>query len=260
MKLENCSAIVTGGAGGLGRASVQALASAGVQVVIADLDEQRGKEMEQSLDHVAFAKTDVTDEASVLAAIDRAYELAPLRVVNLAHGAVGGLTRIVKSDGTPHNYADYKRTVDVYLNGSFNVLRLTAAAMAKNEPIEDGERGVVVMTASIAGLEATVGQASYATAKGGIIALTLAAARDLAVIGLRVVSIAPGTFTTPAYGMSAEELDEIWGPRVPFPGRMGRAPEYASMMLEICRNSYVNGEVIRIDGAMRFGPRYPKPS
>jgi NAD(P)-dependent dehydrogenase (short-subunit alcohol dehydrogenase family) len=260
MNLENCSAIVTGGIGGLGRASVEALAGAGVHVVIADLDEVRGVEFASSVGNATFVKTDVTDEASVLVAIDAAYQQAPLRIVNLAHGAVGGLTRIVKSDGTPHNYEDYKRTVDVYMNGSFNVLRLTAAAMAKNDPIEDGERGVVVMTASIAGFEATVGQASYATAKGGIIALTLAAARDLSVTGIRVASIAPGTFTTPAYGMSGEELDEIWGPRVPFPHRMGQTPEYASLMMEIIRNSYLNGDVFRIDGGMRFGPRYPKPS
>ena len=260
MELDHCSAIVTGGAGGLGRASVEALAAAGVKVVIADLDEKRSAELVDSLEGVVFHRTDVTDEASVLGAIDAAVSLAPLRVVNLAHGAVGGLTRIVKSDGSPHDYDDYKRTVDVYLNGSFNVLRLTAAAMAKNEPLEFGERGVVVMTSSIAAYEGTVGQAAYTVAKGGISALTLVAARDLAVIGVRVASIAPGTFTTPAYGMSSEELDEIWGPRVPFPPRMGRTPEYASVMMEIVRNSYLNGETIRVDGAMRFGPRYPRPS
>jgi NAD(P)-dependent dehydrogenase (short-subunit alcohol dehydrogenase family) len=234
---------------------------AGVKVVIADRDADGGKQLADSIGGASiFADTDVTDEDSVLNAIDKAYSLGPLRVVNMAHGASGGLTRIVKADGSPHNYSDYKRTVDVYLNGSFNVLRLTAAAMAKNEPLEFGERGVIVMTSSIAGTEGTVGQASYAAAKGGINGLTLVAARDLAVIGVRAASIAPGTFTTPAYRKSDAELQDIWGPRVPFPPRMGRPSEYASLMLEICRNSYINGDIFRIDGGMRFGPLYPRPS
>jgi NAD(P)-dependent dehydrogenase (short-subunit alcohol dehydrogenase family) len=261
MELAGTSALVTGGAGGLGEACVRGLVDAGVKVVIADRDSIRGKALAESLEGWAvFVDTDVTDEDSVSKAIEQAYALGSLRIVNMAHGASGGLTRIVKADGSPHNYADYKRTVDVYLNGSFNVLRLTAAAMAKNEPLEYGERGVVVMTASIAGFEGTVGQGAYAAAKGGIIGLTLVAARDLAVIGVRVMTIAPGTFTTPAYRKTDDELEEIWGPRVPFPPRMGRPGEYARLLLEICRNSYLNGEIIRIDGAMRFGPRYPRPS
>ena len=261
MKIEGSIALVTGGAGGLGRASVQALVEAGARVVIADRDADRGEALAQELDgRAVFVATDVTDEDSVANAVERAAELGDLRIVNIVHGAGGGLTRIVKSDGEPHNYADYKRTIDIYLNGSFNVLRLAAARIAGNEELEGGERGSIVMTASIAGYEGTIGQAAYAAAKGGILGLTLVAARDLAVVGVRVNSIAPGTFTTPAYNKSDAELNEIWGPRVPFPPRMGQAPEYASMMLELVRNGYMNGETVRVDGAMRFGPKYPRPS
>jgi NAD(P)-dependent dehydrogenase (short-subunit alcohol dehydrogenase family) len=259
MKLDGAVAIVTGGAGGLGEATTRRLVDEGVRVVIADYDPVKGDKLQAELDGKAlFVQTDVTSTEQVNAAIDAALGLGPLRIVAVCHGAGGGGTRTVKSDGTPHDFDAYKRTIDVYLNGTFNVLRLSAAAMGKLEPLEEGERGVIVLTASIAGYEGTIGQIAYASAKGGVIGMTIVAARDLSALGIRVATIAPGTFVTPAYRQSPEELEAMWGPHIPFPKRMGRPPEYASMVAEICRNSYVNGEVIRIDGAIRFQPRYPR--
>jgi NAD(P)-dependent dehydrogenase (short-subunit alcohol dehydrogenase family) len=260
MKLDGSVAIVTGGAGGLGEAATRQLTAEGCRVVIADYDPDKGKKLQEALgeDKAVFRQTDVTDTPQVLAAIDSALALGPLRVVAICHGAGGGGTRTVQADGSPHDYDAYRRTIEVYLNGTFNVLRLTAAAMGKLDPLEEGERGVIVLTASIAGYEGTIGQVAYAAAKGGVIGMTLVAARDLAVLGIRVAAIAPGTFVTPGYRQTPEELEAMWGPHVPFPKRMGRPAEYASMLAEICRNSYVNGEVIRIDGAIRFQPRYPR--
>ncbi len=145
-----------------------------------------------------------------------------------------------------------------YLVGTFNVLRLAAAAIGRSEPLADGERGVVINTASIAGYEGTIGTVAYASAKGGVIGMTIAAARDLAVVGIRVVTIAPGTFRTPAYGADPDAVEALWAPAVPFPKRMGQPDEYARLVRCICENTYLNGEVIRIDGAIRFGPRGPR--
>jgi NAD(P)-dependent dehydrogenase (short-subunit alcohol dehydrogenase family) len=142
--------------------------------------------------------------------------------------------------------------------GTFNVLRLAAEAIGRTEPLTDGERGVIINTASIAGYEGTIGQVAYASAKGGVIGMTLVAARDLAVVGIRVMTIAPGTFITPAYGMEPEQVEAMWAPVVPFPKRMGRPEEYADLVECICENPYLNGEVIRIDGAIRFGPKSPR--
>lgn len=260
MKLEGAVAMVTGGAGGLGEATVRRLVDEGMRVLIVDRDEDKGTALTAQLgERAVFAAADVTDETQVQAAVDAATALGALRVVAICHGAGGAGTRTVKSDGTPHDFTAYKRTIEVYLSGSFNVLRLAAATMAKQDPLDtDGERGVIVLTASIAGYEGTIGQIAYASAKGGVIGMTLVAARDLAVLGIRVATIAPGTFVTPAYSQTPEQLEEIWGPKVPFPRRMGRPDEYASVLAEICRNSYLNGEVIRVDGAIRFGPRYPR--
>jgi len=258
MELDGAAALVTGGAGGLGEATVRRLSAAGARVVVADLATDRGRALADELGTAEFVETDVTSEESVSRALERAATLGPVRVAVAVHGGFGGGGRTLKADGTPHSLDDYRKVLDHYLVGTFNVLRLSAAAISTTEPLEGGERGVIVNTASIAGYEGTIGQVAYASAKGGVIGMTLTAARDLAVVGIRVVTVAPGTFATPAYGMPEDQLDAIWGPAVPFPKRMGRPAEYAQLVEAICENPYLNGEVIRIDGAIRFGPKSPR--
>jgi NAD(P)-dependent dehydrogenase (short-subunit alcohol dehydrogenase family) len=249
MDLSNASVIVSGGAGGLGEATVRAFAARGVATVIADLDDDRGQALASELSEtVRYVRTDVTDEASTLAAIAAANEMAPLRVSVAAHGAGAAVGRIVNRDGEPLALEGFRRTVDVYLTGTFNLLRLAAASMSRSEPDDDGNRGVLISTASIAAYEGQIGQAA-------VVGLTLSAARDLAAAGVRVVTIAPGTFFTPAFRLPEEEAQKHWGVNVPFPNRMGRPAEYASLVEHIAANDYLNGEVIRLDGAIRFGPK-----
>jgi NAD(P)-dependent dehydrogenase (short-subunit alcohol dehydrogenase family) len=256
MDLSNASVIVSGGAGGLGEATVRAFAARGVATVIADLDDDRGQALASELSEtVRYVRTDVTDEASTLAAIAAANEMAPLRVSVAAHGAGAAVGRIVNRDGEPLGLEGFRRTVDVYLTGTFNLLRLAAASMSRSEPDGDGNRGVLISTASIAAYEGQIGQAAYAAAKAGVVGLTLSAARDLAAAGVRVVTIAPGTFFTPAFRLPEDEAQKHWGVNVPFPNRMGRPAEYASLVEHIAANDYLNGEVIRLDGAIRFGPK-----
>ncbi|MGH3247091.1 MAG: SDR family NAD(P)-dependent oxidoreductase, partial [Trebonia sp.] len=188
----------------------------------------------------------------VAAAVAAAVELGPLRVGVVVHGGPAAGRRIVNRKGEHYPLETFRRTIDVFLGGTYNVLSQAAAAMTGNDPLDSGQRGVVITTASIAGFEGQVGQTDYAAAKGGVISLTLTAARDLAPSGVRVMSIAPGTFFTPAYGMSEQEAQAKWGPGVPNPKRMGRADEYARLAMHIVDNDYLNGEVIRIDGALRF--------
>jgi NAD(P)-dependent dehydrogenase (short-subunit alcohol dehydrogenase family) len=259
MQISGAAAVVTGGAGGLGEATVRRLVGAGAGVVIADLAADRGAALARELGPAAvFAETDVTSEESLEAALEQAKALGPVRIAVAVHGGFGGGGRTLRADGTPHAIDDFRRVIEHYLVGMFNVDRLAAAAISDSEPDDDGERGVIVNTASIAGYEGTIGQVAYAAAKGGVIGMTLAAARDLAVVGIRVMTIAPGTFLTPAYGMAPEQLQEMWGPAVPFPKRMGEPAEYAQLVQSICENTYLNGEVIRIDGAIRFGPKGPR--
>ena len=252
MQLEGSSALVVGGAGGLGAATVRRLVAAGSKVVIADLAEETGKALADELGgHAVFVSTDVLDEASVNNAIAVASEMGPLRVSVDTHGGPGG-GRTIDRDGNPLAFADFTKVIQIFLNGTFNVLRLAAAAMSKTEPQETGERGVIVNTASIAGYEGTIGQIAYGAAKGGIIGMTLPAARDLSVVGIRVGTIAPGVFATPAYGRALDSVEAEWSPVVPFPKRMGRPDEYAAMAMAIIENPYFNGEVIRLDAALRF--------
>jgi NAD(P)-dependent dehydrogenase (short-subunit alcohol dehydrogenase family) len=171
------------------------------------------------------------------------------------HGGPAGGGRIVGKDGSPMPLDAFTKTIESYLTWTFNVLRLTAAAIARQEPLEEGGRGVIINTASIAAYEGQVGQLPYAAAKGGVVGMTLVAARDLSPLGIRVVTIAPGTINTPAYGKAADQLEEYWGKQVPFPKRMGRSTEYAQLALAIAENDYLNGEVIRLDGALRFPPK-----
>lgn len=254
MQITGSSAIVVGGTGGLGEATVRRLHAAGAQVVVADVNDEKGKELASELG-IRYVHTDATSEESVNAAIAEAQSLAPLRISVDTHGgpATGG--RLIGKDGSPISLDGFRTTIEFYLTAVFNVLRLSAAAIAKSEPLEEGARGVIVNTASIAGYEGQIGQLPYSAAKGGVIGMTLVAARDLSPLGVRVVTIAPGTVNTPAYGKAADQLEQYWGPQIPFPKRMGRSTEYAQLAQSIIENDYLNGEVIRLDGALRFPPK-----
>jgi NAD(P)-dependent dehydrogenase (short-subunit alcohol dehydrogenase family) len=187
--------------------------------------------------------------------MEEAAAQGPLRISVDAHGGPASGGRLIGKTGEPLDLAGFKTTIEVYLTGVFNVLRLAAAAIAKQEPADGGDRGVIVNTASIAAYEGQIGQLPYAAAKGGVVSMTLVAARDLSPLGIRVVTIAPGTFLTPAYGKAGDQLEAYWGPQVPHPKRMGQSPEYAGLVQHICENGYLNGEVIRLDGGLRFPPK-----
>jgi NAD(P)-dependent dehydrogenase (short-subunit alcohol dehydrogenase family) len=257
MKLNGTAAIISGGASGLGEATARELASAGSRVVVADLNEERGKNIASELGGL-FVKTDVSDEQSVQAAVDAAAGLgAPLRVVVSCAG-VGWAARTVMRDGSPHDLAAYRRVIDINLIGTFNLMRIGAAAIAKTEPADaDGQRGVVINTASVAGIEGQTGQVAYSASKGGIIGMTVPAARDLAAIGVRVNTIAPGIIDTPIYGSgeTAEEFKKKLIAPVAFPKRLGTAAEFAHLARALIENDYMNAEVIRFDGGIRFQPK-----
>jgi NAD(P)-dependent dehydrogenase (short-subunit alcohol dehydrogenase family) len=253
MQISGSSAVVVGGAGGLGEATVRRLHAAGAKVVIADLADDKGKELAGELG-ARYVRTDATNTDNVQSALAEAESLAPLRISVDAHGGPASGGRLVGKDGSPLDLDGFKTTIDVYLTGVFNVMRLSAAAMAGQEPV-DGARGVIINTASIAAYEGQIGQLPYAAAKGGVVSMTLVAARDLSPLGIRVVTIAPGTFLTPAYGQAGDQLEAYWGPQVPFPKRMGRSAEYGAFVQSIVENDYLNGEVIRLDGALRFPPK-----
>ena len=224
MEISGSAALVTGGAGGLGEATVRRLVAAGAKVVIADLAKEKAEALAKELGSAAeFVETDVTSEESVKNALDRAAGLGPVRVAVAVHGGFGGGGRTLKSDGNPHGLEDFRKVIDHYLVGTFNVLRLSAAAISKSEPREDGERGVIINTASIAAYEGTIGQVAYASAKGGVVGMTLTAARDLAVVGIRVVTIAPGTFITPGLRGGARSGGGDVGPGRTLPQADGAA-------------------------------------
>lgn len=247
-------ALVTGGGSGLGAATVRRLAAAGTGVVICDLPSSAGKAIADELgDRVVFVPADVTDEAAVTAALDAAAELGDLRVVVTCAG-VATPGRIVGRKG-PLPLATFRQVVEVNLVGTFNVVRLAAERMAALEPGADGDRGVVVMTASIAAYDGQIGQAAYAASKGGIVGLTLTAARDLADKAIRVVTIAPGTMETPMLAGLPEEARTVLEQQVPYPSRLGRPDEYAALVAHILDNQLLNGEVVRLDGALRMPPR-----
>ncbi|MEU4810120.1 SDR family NAD(P)-dependent oxidoreductase [Nocardia fluminea] len=254
MEISGSTAIVVGGTGGLGAATVRRLHAAGAKVVVADVADDKGKELEDELG-IRYVRTDATSEESVRAAIEEAQSLGPLRISVDTHGGPASGGRLVGKDGTPLALDGFRTTIEFYLTAVFNVLRLSAAAIAKQEPLDEGSRGVIVNTASIAAYEGQIGQLPYAAAKGGVVAMTLVAARDLSPLGIRVVTIAPGTFNTPAYGKAAAQLEAHWSTQVPHPKRMGRSPEYGQLVQSIIENDYLNGEVIRLDGALRFPPK-----
>jgi len=256
MELSGSVAIVTGGAGGLGEASVREFAAAGAKVVIADLSDDKGKALADELgEGVVYHRTDVLDDDAVLGAIEAGRALGAVRFLVTAHGGYGVAERVVGRGAKPAGREGFEKTVALYLTGTYNVLRLVAAEISEQEPDEDGGRGAVVTTASIAAFEGQIGQSSYAAAKGGVVGLTLAAARDLSSVGVRICCIAPGTFLTPAMERVGEEALAVFGATVPFPKRLGKPAEYAKLARHICENPYLNGEVIRIDGAQRFQPK-----
>ena len=254
MEITDAAAVVSGGASGLGEAAARMLAGAGVSVTILDRDTARGEEVASSIGG-RFVVCDVTDEAQVGAAVDAAAGgAAPLRIaVNCA--GIGPAARVVGRDGRPHPLDVYERVIAVNQVGTFNVLRIAAAAMARTDPLADGERGVIVNTASIAAYEGQVGQIAYSASKGAIVAMTLAAARDLASVGVRVCTIAPGTFETPLLATLPEATREVLAKQVVFPVRLGRPSDFAHLLRAIVENSYLNGETIRLDGALRMPPR-----
>jgi NAD(P)-dependent dehydrogenase (short-subunit alcohol dehydrogenase family) len=254
MKLSRSSTVVTGGASGLGLATAQRLLADGAQVVIVDLPSSDGHKIGQTLGEGArFAPADVTDDAQMSAALDMAEESGPLRAVVHCAGR-GGALRILDREGQAANRALFEEVVRVNLIGTFNVLRLAAARMAKAEPMEE-ERGVIVLTASIAAYEGQIGQVPYASSKAGIVGMTLVAARDLASRQIRVCTIAPGVFDTPILARLPENVRAALGKAVPHPSRLGRAPEFAMLAAHIIENPMINGETIRLDGAMRMTAR-----
>ena len=256
MDLTGRSAMVTGGAGGLGGATVRRLAASGVGVVVFDRAAEAAEKLVAELDGPGAACAgDVNDDADVGRAIEAATALGPLSiVVNVAGGGVGG-GRTVGRDGTPHDKAAFVGTMEMNAFGTFNVTRLAAAAMAANEPDEHGQRGVVVNTASIAGMEGQTGQLAYAAAKAAILGMTLPLARDLAALGIRVCAIAPGTMGTPLMLSVPEQMRDHLVASIVFPKRMGRPEEFALLVESIAINPYLNGENIRLDGALRFPPK-----
>jgi NAD(P)-dependent dehydrogenase (short-subunit alcohol dehydrogenase family) len=255
MNIQDKTFIVTGGASGLGRAAVEALLAAGGRAVIVDVNAETGRAAEQALGtHVRFAQADVTSETDVNAAVE------------LARSAFGGLDGVVNAAGIgpaakvlgkngPHALDLFERTIRINLVGTFNVIRLSAAAMAQNTPDASGERGVIINTASIAAFDGQIGQPAYAASKAGIVGLTLPVAREFAAIGIRVVTIAPGIFDTPLLAALPEAARVSLGQQVPFPSRLGRPAEYAALARHVIENEMLNGEVIRLDGALRMAPR-----
>lgn len=257
VQVQGSAAVVTGGASGLGEATVRALAAAGARVVIADLQEERGLALAAQTG-ASFVRTDVTDHYDVAAAVDHAGGLAPLRMlVNCAGIGVG--RRTVGRDGryeSAHPLDLFQKVLAVNLVGTFNCIRLATSAMSRLDPLPDGERGAVVSTASIAAWDGQVGQAAYSASKGGIVAMTLPIARDLAVVGIRVNTIAPGLVDTPIYGSGepAEQFRARLSGDLLFPARFGRPGEFAEMVLACLTNTYLNGATIRLDGGTRLGP------
>ncbi len=254
MEIKDAVAVVTGGASGLGLATTKRLLDAGAQVVVLDL---RGEEAVRELgDRAHFAQTDVTDEAGVAKALDKAESLGPLRIVVNCAGT-GNAVRVLGRDGVFPLDA-FRKVVDINLVGTFNVLRLAAERISKTEPVgpsDTPERGVIVNTASVAAFDGQIGQAAYSASKGGVVGMTLPIARDLASHLIRVVTIAPGLFDTPLLAGLPEPARESLGKQVPHPSRLGKPDEYGALAVHIIENPMLNGEVIRLDGAIRMAPR-----
>jgi 3-hydroxyacyl-CoA dehydrogenase / 3-hydroxy-2-methylbutyryl-CoA dehydrogenase len=253
MGIKGAGALVAGGASGLGAATSRALAEAGARVVIADLNAEKGEALAGEIG-ATFLAADVTDADAVGAAVEQAASADGGLRVSVCCAGIGWAERVAHKGG-PHNLEYFSNVVKVNLIGSFNVLRLAADSMSANKPDAEGERGVCVNTASIAAYDGQIGQIAYAASKGGIVGMTLPAARDMASRGVRVMTIAPGLFDTPLLAALPEEARTALGAGIPFPSRLGRPDEYARMVLEIAANPMLNGETIRLDGALRMPPK-----
>ncbi len=254
MDVVGVAAVVTGGASGLGAATATALAGRGAYVTILDLDDGKGTALAESLPGSMYVRCDVTDPDGVQHAVEVASEAGPLRVaVNCAGIAIGA--RTVDRDGNPADLDAFMNVVTVNLVGTYNVARVAAAAMARTEPLAHGERGVIINTASVAAFDGQIGQTAYAASKGGVVGMTLPLARDLAGIGVRVNTIAPGIIDTPLLGSLNEDIRAALAAGVPFPQRLGTPEDYAELAMSLIANGYMNGETIRMDGALRMPPR-----
>jgi NAD(P)-dependent dehydrogenase (short-subunit alcohol dehydrogenase family) len=255
MEMKGIGALVSGGSSGLGGACVRRLVGGGARVVIADLNQETGEKLAAEVGaNARFVKTDVTDEKSVQAAVDIAVKQFGGLRLSIQCAGIAVAERLLGKNG-PHALATFSKVIGVNLTGTFNVMRLAAEAMTRNQPNAAGERGVIVNTASIAAFEGQIGQVAYAASKGGVAALTLPVARELARVGIRVMTIAPGTFDTPLLAGLPEAARQSLGQQVPFPSRLGRPEEFAALVAHIIENEMLNGEVIRLDGALRMGPK-----
>lgn len=253
MDINGQVAIITGGASGLGAATAQAFVTAGAKVALLDINLAAAQQVADKLGGIAV-KCDVTNDQSAADALSEVQKKYGIGRVLVNCAGVGPPKRIVGRDG-PMPLADYKKVIEINLIGTFNMMRLFAAALSKAEPLAGGERGVIISTASVAAFEGQIGQAAYSSSKGGVVALTMPAAREFAQFGIRVMTIAPGIFHTPMLDALPEEAQKSLGASVPFPPRLGRPEEYADLAMFIVRNGYMNGETIRIDGALRMAPR-----
>jgi NAD(P)-dependent dehydrogenase (short-subunit alcohol dehydrogenase family) len=253
MQLNGTSAIVTGGASGLGAGTARALGGLGVRCVVFDKNESGAKEVASEIGGVGVGG-DVTDPEDCQRAVAEAASAGTLRIaVNCA--GTGWIGRVVNRDGTPHDPKAFETILRINTIGTFNVMSRAAAAISTTEPGDDGERGVIVNTASVAAFDGQIGQLAYSASKGAVVGMTLPAARDLSVVGIRVVTIAPGLFDTPLLGMLPEEQRDQLGQSVLFPKRLGRPDQYGQLVVQIVQNSYLNGEVIRLDGGIRMPPK-----
>ena len=253
MEISGVAAIVTGGASGLGEATARQLAERGAKVVVVDMQDDKGEPVAKELEGV-YVHADVTNTEEVQAAVDAAVELGPLRVlVNCA--GIGWAQRTVGRGGEPHDLGAFEKVVAVNLVGTFNCIRLAASAMSETDPLDHDERGAIVNTASVAAFDGQIGQASYSASKGGVVGMTLPIARDLAAVGIRVCTIAPGLVDTPLLGMLPDPQKEALGQSVLFPKRLGQPDDFASLAVEILTNSYLNGETVRLDGGIRMPPK-----
>jgi NAD(P)-dependent dehydrogenase (short-subunit alcohol dehydrogenase family) len=258
MDITGASAIVTGGASGIGAAVARQLAERGAQIVVADQQEDKGKELAMEIGG-AFARVDVTETDDIIAAVEMAKSIAPLRVLVNSAG-IGWAQRTVGKDGSYESAADlaaFKKVIAINLIGSFDFIRIAGTAMSTTEPLESGERGAIVNVASVAAFDGQIGQAAYSASKGGIVGMTLPVARDLAAVGVRVNTVAPGLIDTPIYGTgeASDQFKANLQKGVLFPQRLGRPEELASVVVECVTNSYLNAETIRVDGGIRMPPK-----
>lgn len=255
MEVSGIVALISGGASGLGEATVRRLVAHGAKVIVMDLNETRGQSLAEELGpHAHFAKADVSSEEDVQNAIQLALNTFGGLHVAINCAGIGSAIKTIGKEG-PHPLSVFKKVIEVNLVGTFNLIRLAAHAMERNEANAEGERGVIINTASVAAFDGQIGQAAYSASKGGVVGMTLPIARDLARTGIRVVTIAPGLFDTPLLASLPEEARISLGQQVPFPPRLGRPAEYAQLAQQIIENAMLNGEVIRLDGAIRMAPR-----